>query len=104
MAHSAINLAQRRITDERTSFRRLLSEARRELARYYLQEPSLGVGEIAYLLSYEDPGSFFRAFHEWEGKLLANGGPINGDCDKMRRKRLEESSVLLVWKKVYMGR
>jgi AraC-like DNA-binding protein len=59
---------QRRITDERTSFRQLLSEARRELARYYLQEPSLGVGEIAYLLSYEDPSSFFRAFHEWEGK------------------------------------
>jgi AraC-like DNA-binding protein len=25
------------------------------------------VSEIAYLLSYEDPSSFFRAFHEWEG-------------------------------------
>lgn len=59
---------QRRITDEGTSFRQLLSEARRELAQYYLKEPSLSVGEIAYLLSYEDPSSFFRAFHEWEGK------------------------------------
>jgi len=104
VAHSAINLAQRRITDERTSFRRLLSEARRELARYYLQEPSLGVGEIAYLLSYEDPGSFFRAFHEWEGKPPREWRANQRRLDKMRRKRLEESAVLLVWKKVYMGR
>jgi AraC-like DNA-binding protein len=58
---------QRRITDEGTSFRKLLSEARFELARFYLKEPSLSVSEIAYLLSYEDPSSFFRAFHEWEG-------------------------------------
>lgn len=59
---------QRRITDEGTSFRQLLSDARQELAQFYLKEPSLSVGEIAYLLSYEDPSSFFRAFHEWEGK------------------------------------
>jgi AraC-like DNA-binding protein len=58
---------QRRITDEGTNFRQLLSEARRELAQYYLKEPSLSVSEIAYLLSYEDPSSFFRAFQEWEG-------------------------------------
>ena len=58
---------QRRITDKGTSFRHLLNESRRELAHYYLKEPSLGINEIAYLLSYEDPSSFFRAFHEWEG-------------------------------------
>jgi AraC-like DNA-binding protein len=58
---------QRRITDEGASFRHLLNESRRELAHYYLKEPSLGISEIAYLLSYEDPSSFFRAFHEWEG-------------------------------------
>ena len=59
---------QRRITNEGTSFRELLSEARRKLAQHYLKQPSLGIGEIAYLLSYEDPSSFFRAFHDWEGK------------------------------------
>jgi AraC-like DNA-binding protein len=57
---------QRRITDEGTSYRQLLNDARHELARFYLKEPSLSVSEIAYLLSYEDPSSFFRAFHEWE--------------------------------------
>jgi AraC-like DNA-binding protein len=58
---------QRRITDEGSSYRQLLNDARQELARFYLKEPSLSVSEIAYLLSYENPSSFFRAFHEWEG-------------------------------------
>jgi AraC-like DNA-binding protein len=58
---------QRRITEEGTNFRQLLSEARRELARHYLQQSSLELGETACLLGYEDPNSFFRAFREWEG-------------------------------------
>ncbi len=58
---------QRRITEEGTSFRQLVSDARRELARYYLALPSLELGETACLLGYEDPNSFFRAFREWEG-------------------------------------
>jgi AraC-like DNA-binding protein len=58
---------QRRITEERTTFRRLIGDARRELARHYLSEPSLGLAEVACLLGYEDPNSFFRAFREWEG-------------------------------------
>ena len=58
---------QRRITEEDSSFRQLLSDARRELARLYLQHPSLGLSETASLLGYEDPNSFLRAFRVWEG-------------------------------------
>ncbi|MDB6076835.1 MAG: AraC family transcriptional regulator, partial [Akkermansiaceae bacterium] len=58
---------QRRIIGEGTSFRNLLSEARREMARHYLQQPALELSETAFLLGYEDPNSFFRAFREWEG-------------------------------------
>jgi AraC-like DNA-binding protein len=58
---------QRRITAEQTTFRRLISDARRELARSYLLQPALEFGEVACLLGYEDPNSFFRAFREWEG-------------------------------------
>ena len=58
---------QRRITAEQTTFRRLISDARRELARYYLLQPALELGEVACLLGYNDPNSFFRAFREWEG-------------------------------------
>jgi len=58
---------QRRITAEQTTFRRLISDARRELARQYLLQPALEFAEVACLLGYEDPNSFFRAFREWEG-------------------------------------
>ena len=58
---------QRRITSEGTSFRRLVRDARYELAKHYLLDPSLDLAETAYLLGYEDPNSFFRAFREWVG-------------------------------------
>src|SRR5260221_28029 len=58
---------QRRIAEEGSSFRQLLSDARRELARVYLQHPSLGLSKTASLLGYEDSNSFLRAFRVWEG-------------------------------------
>lgn len=58
---------QRRLTEERATFQQLMEEARRELARHYLQHSSLELNETAYLLGYEDANSFFRAFHAWEG-------------------------------------
>jgi AraC-like DNA-binding protein len=58
---------QRRIAEEGRSFRLLLSDARRELARLYLLHPSLGLSRVASLLGYEDVNSFLRAFRVWEG-------------------------------------
>jgi AraC-like DNA-binding protein len=63
----SIRTLQRRITNEGTNFRRLVSDARRELAKHYLLDPSLELAETACLLGYEDPNSFFGAFREWEG-------------------------------------
>jgi len=58
---------QRRLAEDGTTFQQLVQEARRELARHYLQHSSLELNETAYLLGYEDAHSFFRAFHDWEG-------------------------------------
>ena len=63
----SIRTLQRRITEEGTTFRQLVSDARRELAKLYLTEPSLELNETACLLGYQDPNSFFRAFRQWEG-------------------------------------
>jgi len=58
---------QRRVTDEGSTFRQLLSEARRELSRQLLGDPDADIEEVAYLLGYQDTGSFYRAFRDWEG-------------------------------------
>ncbi len=63
---------QRRITDEGATFRQLLNEARQELVRQYLSDPSIEINETAFLLGYEDPNSFYRAFRTWEGTTPAN--------------------------------
>jgi AraC-like DNA-binding protein len=58
---------QRRLTESGATFKQLLGETRRELAHYYLHYSSFQLNETAYLLGYEDPTSFFRAFQHWEG-------------------------------------
>lgn len=58
---------QRRITDEGTSFRELLAGARRSLGQRLLADPSVEIGEVAFLLGYQDASAFYRAFRDWEG-------------------------------------
>ncbi|MEM9463232.1 MAG: AraC family transcriptional regulator ligand-binding domain-containing protein [Myxococcota bacterium] len=59
---------QRRLNEEGTSFKALVNRTREELARHYLLTTTLSCTEISFLLGYEDPNSFFRAFHEWTGE------------------------------------
>ncbi|WP_354338449.1 AraC family transcriptional regulator [Pseudomonas kilonensis] len=40
------------------------------LARHYLGETTLSGAEIAFLLGFEDPNSFYRAFQDWTGQTL----------------------------------
>lgn len=58
---------QRRITDEGTSFKDLLVEARQETCRHLLADIAVQIDEIAYMLGYQDTRSFYRAFKDWEG-------------------------------------
>ena len=51
----------------RSSFPRVLDDARHQMARYYLRNSVLELAEAAYLLGYEDANSFTRAFRGWEG-------------------------------------
>lgn len=58
---------QRRLSEEGTSFKDLLSQTRFEMSKRYLMDSSLSVPEISYLLGFRDTSSFFRAFHGWTG-------------------------------------
>ncbi|KMM59955.1 AraC family transcriptional regulator [Bacillus glycinifermentans] len=63
---------QRRLTDEGTSFKHLLTQVRHEQALKYLADPSLDIKEVAFMIGYEDQNSFYRAFRLWEGDTPSN--------------------------------
>lgn len=65
--HMSSRTVQRRLQDSGYSFQRVLDEARHQMARYYLSNSVLELNEAAYLLGFEDPNSFGRAFRAWEG-------------------------------------
>lgn len=58
---------QRLLEQEGTSFARLRRDVRESLARYYLERTALSLQEIAFLLGFVQPASFFRAFRHWTG-------------------------------------
>ena len=58
---------QRRLKDRDTNFQQLVQGVKSSLARRYLQDKSLSIIEIAFLLGYGDPSSFSAAFKSWSG-------------------------------------
>jgi AraC-like DNA-binding protein len=59
---------QRRLHDEATSFAALLDTFRREASVRLLRERDLSVEEVAFMLGYSEPSSFYRAFRRWTGQ------------------------------------
>ena len=59
---------QRRLTDEGTTFRAIVQATREKLARHYLSATVLSYREISFLVGFDEPTSFFRAFHDWTGQ------------------------------------
>jgi AraC-like DNA-binding protein len=58
---------QRRLSQESTSYQNELDRTREQLARHYLANSTLSGAEISFLLGFEEPSSFVRAFHSWTG-------------------------------------
>jgi AraC-like DNA-binding protein len=59
---------QRQMREAGTSFAELLQDTRRERAAFYLQKSQLSFSEISFLLGFDTPSSFFRAFARWTGQ------------------------------------
>jgi AraC-like DNA-binding protein len=59
---------QRRLKQEGQSFQTLLNSTREGLARHYLRTSDISGAEISFLLGFEDPNSFYRAFRDWTGE------------------------------------
>jgi AraC-like DNA-binding protein len=59
---------QRKLQQTGTSFRKLLDTTREELAKQYIQDPSVDLTEIAFLLGFSEHSAFSRAFKRWTGQ------------------------------------
>ena len=59
---------QRQLRGEGTTFVALLQELRRDMAPSLLRDGRLAVSEVAFLLGYDDPSAFRRAFRRWFGR------------------------------------
>ena len=62
---------QRRLAGENASFKSLLTQVRRELAREYVEDGEMSVTEISFMLGFSDVSSFSRAFKRWFGSSPA---------------------------------
>jgi AraC-like DNA-binding protein len=58
---------QRRLGELDTTYQDVLDGVRRQSARRLLTSTDLPIGEVAFVLGFEEVNSFTRAFHAWEG-------------------------------------
>jgi AraC-like DNA-binding protein len=59
---------QRRLGDMNLTYKQLLDDVRSTLALQYIQDPKLGLLDIAFLLGFAEQSSFQRAFKRWTGQ------------------------------------
>ena len=72
----ALGLSERtlsqRLAEENTSYEKVVDRLRRSLALHYIEEPSLSLAQIGWLLGYEGPTSFNYAFARWTGRSASD--------------------------------
>lgn len=58
---------QRKLTEEAETYQSLLQAVRTELADHYLKKSQLSLGEISFMLGFQESNSFIRAYSNWKG-------------------------------------
>lgn len=66
--HMSVRTLQRKLAGAGTTFRAVSETVRGKLAEEYLNDPNVGIAEVAFLLGFSDQSSFNRAFRRWTGK------------------------------------
>ena len=62
---------QRKLQEEDTNFQKQLNHTRELLAKTYLANTDMTAEDIAFLLGYQEIGSFLRAFTMWTGQTVS---------------------------------
>ena len=73
---------QRRLCEVGCSFNDLVDEVRQVLVRLYLDQPDIGIAEIACLLGFADQSAFSRAFKRWTGSTPAEARRTRGAVER----------------------
>jgi AraC-like DNA-binding protein len=58
----------RKLRENKETFRSILAQVRRDLARRYVGDRDFSITEVAFLLGYNDTSAFSRAFRSWFGR------------------------------------
>lgn len=58
---------QRRLAEEGTSLQTEIEDVRRSMAMATLRDRSIPVEDVAFMLGYAEPSTFFRSFKRWTG-------------------------------------
>jgi AraC-like DNA-binding protein len=66
--HTSTRNLHRKLNSVNTSFKTLLLETRSELASQYINDASLTLTEISYMLGFSEISSFSRAYKRWTGQ------------------------------------
>jgi len=69
--HVSPRTLRRRLDAAGTSYSTLLEDVRRERAAHYLAHTDEGLAQIASLLGFSDPSTFYRAFKRWTSQTPA---------------------------------
>jgi AraC-like DNA-binding protein len=56
---------QRKLQGARTTFGALMDEVRQEMAEHYINDSTVSLTEIAFVLGYSEYSSFWRAYKRW---------------------------------------
>lgn len=63
----SVRTLQVRLTEEGTTFTKLLDHVRHELALRYLKDPGISICDVAFLLGFSEQSAFNHAFRRWRG-------------------------------------
>ena len=80
--HMSVRTLQRRLTQRQLTWRELLDRTREQLARHYLADRSLTLGDIALLLGFSEHSAFSRAYRRWTGTTPARTRKQMGEAYK----------------------